>query len=526
MITYKAQLPNKPPIPGRPGSGIQTTIETLPSSSPISEPFAAQRFRQSDAGITEPDDEIYVIISSPAHGAHSTIRTTRNTPVSEVVKQFLKKNPVETPTEYALFINRDSLVQMDFAMLLSVYKLKNMEELIYRTKTHSSRPAGGVAPASLPSTLTLKRNVKSPALGAAESNVSAENARQFGGDLDKMEFVFDPDTGHKIPRALVQLKQYLVYNDGLSQLGVFRLAGHESRMKDIITQVETDTFLNGGPNDPRAAEKDTYTIASLIKRWFDMLKPRLFSYLPPGTVENCGRSEQASISLPDLLPETPRNIFLWLINLLCSVAELEEKNKMAPKNLAIVLAPPLLDFPMDNPIAGLELSGKVTSTLNHIIKHSLENKSKNRTGTAPTKIPPPAPPRHDANSNSNSDNNRSSKAPLPPERSDIRNGSVDKGTPTGGRTSVNARRRAGNRCPPPLLDALRGSTKNTSLPNLLLETEKTGGEENEAQSNESSQSESVDGNESNNVRQPAWWENLRREEEEEEEEYNQDWECT
>ena len=540
MITYKANLPiksDRPQVPPKPPSLTNATDGSQP------------RFHDVQDGIMENgvktggDEPLFVIISSPAHGVHSTIRASKNTAVSEVIKLFLKRNPVENQNDWALFINRDSLVQMDSNMLLSVYKLKKMEELIYRTKTHSSRPAGGVAPASQPMTLRREK--------LESTNPESSASKQFGGELDKMEFEFDPDTGKQIPRALLQLKHFLVTNDGLAQLGIFRLAGHESRMKEVILQIETNTFQSLSQNYNQA-EKDFYTIASLIKRWFDMLKPRLFSYLPPGTVETCGVSESSSLSLPELLPECPRNVFYWLIDLLASVALLEEKNKMASKNLSIVLAPPLLDFPIDNPIAGLELSGRVTNTLNHILKNAVENKQKGvsiytssnnkkdnnsynyniqASPTPPARIPPPAPPR-DVNGTirrqgSNAEivpESPKKQSPMIPERKDILLTEADergssnesnntflnrpgKNRPQEQPLGTARRRRENFNCPPPVLEI--PILRSNSLPNL----EEGGGE--------ASTEEKIKQNPT------AWWETVRHEGEiNEEESYNNEWDYT
>lgn len=99
-----------------------------------------------------------------------------------------------------------------------------------------------------------------------------------------------------------------------------------------------------------------------------MLKPRLFSYLSPEIVSACGSSLRASLALESQLPEPQRSLFAWLVDLLTETAKLEESNKMAPKNLAIVLSPTLLDFPKDNPIAGTLLFPSSEHRIHSIMK--------------------------------------------------------------------------------------------------------------------------------------------------------------
>eukprot|EP01090_Pellita_catalonica_P004302 TRINITY_DN1412_c0_g1_i5.p1 TRINITY_DN1412_c0_g1~~TRINITY_DN1412_c0_g1_i5.p1 ORF type:complete len:302 (+),score=33.76 TRINITY_DN1412_c0_g1_i5:514-1419(+) len=205
----------------------------------------------------------------------------------------------------------------------------------------------------------------------------------FGNDPSLLEMETDAANGYRVPRVLMTLKRTLVKLNGLQQTGIFRLAGQEQKMKQIMEEID------GGVTVACSVEpKDVHTVASLLKRWFDTLKPhRLLSYLPSDQpLEEFAASEEAALKLPDALPDLQRQMLLWLLDLLVQVALNREANKMAPKNLAIVVGPPLLDFPKDNPILGLQITAKVTTVLLYILNHKLA--SAPAPSQNPTQIPP------------------------------------------------------------------------------------------------------------------------------------------
>lgn len=78
----------------------------------------------------------------------------------------------------------------------------------------------------------------------------------FGVTSSLLPHVEDPYNGWIVPLVLVQLKSAIMRNRGMEQEGIFRLAGLESKMKDIKFLLNTGKFVDSN---------DVMCCASLIK---------------------------------------------------------------------------------------------------------------------------------------------------------------------------------------------------------------------------------------------------------------------
>jgi len=78
----------------------------------------------------------------------------------------------------------------------------------------------------------------------------------FGMDISELGRVVDADNGLSIPSVLYTMKRYLYENGGLTQEGVFRLAGDELETIEVKSKLNDGTFTTCN---------DVNCIANLIK---------------------------------------------------------------------------------------------------------------------------------------------------------------------------------------------------------------------------------------------------------------------
>jgi hypothetical protein len=73
-------------------------------------------------------------------------------------------------------------------------------------------------------------------------------------------------TGVAVPKVLVSLKEALVVSKGFQEEGVFRLAGSESKMKEIKAKLDTNTVIASDIQN----STEIHCVASLIKAGFPL----------------------------------------------------------------------------------------------------------------------------------------------------------------------------------------------------------------------------------------------------------------
>jgi len=169
----------------------------------------------------------------------------------------------------------------------------------------------------------------------------------------------DPETGLTVPTVLVQLRQSLIKHGGLETEGIFRVGGAESQLKDIKFMLNTKCFVDSD---------DVHCCASLIKRWYGEIPTRLFSTLPLLQIEAALDDINECMKLLDILPIKERTLYYWLLDLFTRTAQYQDINKMSPENLAICVAPQMIETrSIDNPKEALMVSQKVATFIKNTI---------------------------------------------------------------------------------------------------------------------------------------------------------------
>jgi len=199
-----------------------------------------------------------------------------------------------------------------------------------------------------------------------------QKTQTFGVDPSTLELVMD--SGFKVPKVLVLLKNSLIRQKAFQQEGIFRLSGSESKCKDIKWELNTNTYVDG-------ADKDPHCCASLIKRWFGELPSRLFGSLNSDQIEAVINDVDESMKLMMTLPEPEKTLFMWLIDLLYQVAQYQDINKMVPANLAICVAPQMMDVVLDNPMDAMMMNQKICAVIKNAITYKLKEATLSKMAT-------------------------------------------------------------------------------------------------------------------------------------------------
>jgi len=183
----------------------------------------------------------------------------------------------------------------------------------------------------------------------------------FGVDPTSLELT--EDEGFKVPAILALMRHSLVENGGLSQEGIFRLAGEQTEIKRIKEIMNKKEF---------SASNDINTIASLIKIWFRELPTPILNALPPESIFYSSDMSDC-VNAFNTLPEPQKTLLDWLLHLLILTATNSSVNKMSAQNLAIVVAPNLYDVSTSNPMEGLVMSQKCVQFLHNVLQWKIQN---------------------------------------------------------------------------------------------------------------------------------------------------------
>jgi len=183
----------------------------------------------------------------------------------------------------------------------------------------------------------------------------------FGVDPATLECI--SDSNYKIPKLLAMLKTSIVKHSGFETEGIFRLSASESKLKDIKYELNTNTFTDS---------TDVHCCASLIKRWYGELPTRVFTALTMEMIDEVVNDVDESMALARKLPEPERSLYLWLVDLLFQVSQYQEKNKMVPANLAICVAPQMMNINFDNPTDAFFLNQKICNFVQNCITYRLK----------------------------------------------------------------------------------------------------------------------------------------------------------
>ncbi|XP_078519566.1 rho GTPase-activating protein 21 isoform X1 [Lissotriton helveticus] len=169
----------------------------------------------------------------------------------------------------------------------------------------------------------------------------------FGVRLDDCP----PALNNKYVPLIVDLCCKLVEERGLEYTGIYRVPGNNAAISNMQEE------LNKGMNDIDVQDdkwRDLNVISSLLKSFFRKLPEPLFTNDKYADFIEANRTEDPVERLKALkrliydLPEHHYETLKFLSTHLKTVAENSEKNKMEPRNLAIVFGPTLVRTSEDN----------------------------------------------------------------------------------------------------------------------------------------------------------------------------------
>ncbi|KTF73713.1 hypothetical protein cypCar_00045930 [Cyprinus carpio] len=153
--------------------------------------------------------------------------------------------------------------------------------------------------------------------------------KAFGVRLEDCQ----PATNNKFIPLLVEICCGLVEDMGLEYTGIYRVPGNNA----VVSSLQEHLNKGGDINIAEEKWQDLNVVSSLLKSFFRKLPEPLF------TDEICLERYEIR-DLPDHYFHTLK----FLIGHLKTVADHSEKNKMEPRNLALVFGPTLVRNSEDN----------------------------------------------------------------------------------------------------------------------------------------------------------------------------------
>ena len=180
--------------------------------------------------------------------------------------------------------------------------------------------------------------------------------------------------GRNIPELLLKLQHYLESCDAYKIVGIFRLAGNIKEMSRLRIGLSKGVL---------AECEEIHSVSTLIKVFFRELPRPLFASLSDETLMSIPASEEEGIdtceSIAEMIEEPQRALLEWLVDLMADVAELQETNKMSPKNCAIVMGPNLYVSPVSaNPMNSLIFSQKAVLLFQHLVSRRIQERERRR----------------------------------------------------------------------------------------------------------------------------------------------------
>ncbi|XP_077480212.1 rho GTPase-activating protein 21-B-like isoform X2 [Stigmatopora argus] len=170
----------------------------------------------------------------------------------------------------------------------------------------------------------------------------------FGVRLDDCP----PARGNKFVPLIVEVCCQLVEERGLEYTGIYRVPGNNAAISSM-----QDELNNKGVNDIDVQDdkwRDLNVISSLLKSFFRKLPEPLFTndgyadFIQANRIEDPVERLKSLKTLLGQLPDHHYQTLKFLSAHLKTVAGQSEKNKMEPRNLAIVFGPTLVRTTEDN----------------------------------------------------------------------------------------------------------------------------------------------------------------------------------
>ncbi|XP_034750626.1 rho GTPase-activating protein 23 isoform X3 [Etheostoma cragini] len=170
--------------------------------------------------------------------------------------------------------------------------------------------------------------------------------KAFGVRLEDCQ----PGVNNKFIPLIVEICCGLVEDMGLEYTGIYRVPGNNAMVSMLQDQ------LNKGVDINPAEEKwqDLNVVSSLLKSFFRKLPEPLFTNDKYNDFIDANRMESASDRLKTMkklirdLPDYYYHTLKFLVVHLKTVADSADKNKMEPRNLALVFGPTLVRTSEDN----------------------------------------------------------------------------------------------------------------------------------------------------------------------------------
>ncbi|XP_041671203.1 rho GTPase-activating protein 23-like isoform X3 [Cheilinus undulatus] len=170
--------------------------------------------------------------------------------------------------------------------------------------------------------------------------------KAFGVRLEDCQ----PAVNHKYVPLIVEMCCGVVETTGLEYTGIYRVPGNNAMVSNL------QEHLNKGLDINTAEERwqDLNVISSLLKSFFRKLPEPLFTDDKYNDFIDANRIEDAEDRLKTMkklihdLPDHYYHTLKFLVGHLKRVADHSEKNKMEPRNLALVFGPTLVRTSEDN----------------------------------------------------------------------------------------------------------------------------------------------------------------------------------
>nr|DBA22396.1 TPA: hypothetical protein GDO54_013427 [Pyxicephalus adspersus] len=171
--------------------------------------------------------------------------------------------------------------------------------------------------------------------------------RAFGVRLEDCQ----PATDNKGVPLIVELCCALVEEKGLEYLGIYRVPGNNA----VVSSLQE--HLNKGLCEANIQDQrwqDLNVVSSLLKSFFRKLPEPLFTddkyneFIEANRLENSSERMKRLRKLIQELPVYYYETLRFLVRHLKTVADHSEKNKMEPRNLALVFGPTLVRTSEDN----------------------------------------------------------------------------------------------------------------------------------------------------------------------------------
>ncbi|XP_063076699.1 rho GTPase-activating protein 23-like [Engraulis encrasicolus] len=170
--------------------------------------------------------------------------------------------------------------------------------------------------------------------------------KAFGVRLDECQ----PATTNKYVPMIVEMCVCVMESSGLDTTGIYRVPGNNAAVSGLQEALDRGADIN--TQDERW--QDLNVVSSLLKSFFRKLPEPLFTDDKYSEFIEANRMEDASGRLrkmKSLIHDLPDHHFYtlkFLLRHLKTVAEHADKNKMEPRNLALVFGPTLVRMSEDN----------------------------------------------------------------------------------------------------------------------------------------------------------------------------------